>query len=391
MKYLPLVLRNLGRNKLRSILTGATIALAIALVCALRTMPAGLDGVVNSIAANTRISTHNQAGIVYSLPYAYLNKVRGIPGVVAALSWQWFGGAIDPTKGVSFPNFAVDPEAFGQVYADWKVDPKALDDFRKYRDSALVGRRVLNEQKWKVGDVVTLQSTVFPVNLSFRIVGEIPVDSSNSFYFQREYLVQALAAVGGNGDQTGMIWTRVDDPERVNGVMREIDEMFKNSDAETASETEKDFIRGFFGSLKQLIYVIEIVTGVVTLCIVFVAANTASMSVRERIGEIAVLKAIGFRKRTVFSTLLAEAVMLSTAAGAVGALSSLGLTLFLRKMTSTGGGTGPQLGPLTGFVITDAILIQSLFVAFFIGIISGWLPALGASRRSVAATLREVF
>jgi putative ABC transport system permease protein len=184
-----------------------------------------------------------------------------------------------------------------------------------------------------------------------------------------------------------MIWTRVDDPEKLNPVMRQIDEMFKNSDAETASETEKSFISSFFGSLKGLVTVIEIVTAVVTLCIVFVAANTASMSVRERVGEIAVLKAIGFRKRTVFSTLLAEAVLLSTAAGVIGAGASLGLTLLLRRFTAT----GPQLGPLTGFVVTDAILIESLFVAFFIGIISGWLPALGASRKSVAQALREVF
>jgi putative ABC transport system permease protein len=190
-----------------------------------------------------------------------------------------------------------------------------------------------------------------------------------------------------SGDQTGMIWSRIDDPDKLGPVMRQIDDMFKNSDAETASETEKSFISSFFDSLRGLATVIQVVAGVVTLCIVFIAANTASMSVRERVGEIAVLKAIGFRKRIVFSTLLAEAVLLSSVAGAAGAVISIGLTLVLRKLTAS----GPQLGPLTGFVVSDAILVQSLFVAFFIGIISGWLPALGASRRSVAQTLREVF
>ena len=135
-------------------------------------------------------------------------------------------------------------------------------------------------------------------------------------------------------------------------------------------------------------WVIMIVAGIVTLCIVFIAANTASMSVRERVGEIAILKAIGFRKQTIFSTLLAEAVVLSTVAGIAGALISFGLTSLLR---SSAGSSGPQMGPMTGFIVTDAIAIQAVFIAFFIGILSGWIPALGASRRSVAQTLREVF
>ena len=73
------------------------------------------------------------------MPYAYLQKVRAVPGVVAAISWNWFGGTTDVSKGVQFPNFAVDPEGFGEVYADWKVDPQVFEDFRKYRDAALVG------------------------------------------------------------------------------------------------------------------------------------------------------------------------------------------------------------------------------------------------------------
>jgi len=387
MKYLPFVWKNLLRNKLRAALTGGAIALAIALVCILRTMPAGLDSFINSLASNTRISTHNKAGMVYAMPYSYLNKVRAIPGVDAAISWQWFGGSLDPAKGVEFPNFAVDPEDFGRVYEDWKIDPKALEDFRRYRDAALVGRMTLEKQKWKIGDVVTLKSTVFPLELSFRIVGEIPQERSSQFYFQREYLVQSFQAQGTSVDTTGMIWSRIDDPARVEPAMAEIDRMFSNSEAETASETEKSFFGNFMSSLRGIITLIMLVAAIMTVCIVFIAANTASMSVRERVGEIAILKAIGFRKRTIFTTLLAEAVVLSTVAGAVGSVLSFGITYLLRRTSS---GT-PTSGALTGFIVTDAIAIQALFLAFFIGIVSGWVPALGASRRSVAQTLREVF
>jgi len=140
--------------------------------------------------------------------------------------------------------------------------------------------------------------------------------------------------------------------------------------------------------LKQLVTIIQIVAALVTLCIVFIAANTASMSIRERVGEIAILKAIGFRKQTIFSTLLAEAGLLALVAGIAGAATAFGLLKALRVFAS---GAGPQLGPLTAFVVSYTILVQAIFISFFIGILSGWVPALGASRRSVAQTLREVF
>jgi putative ABC transport system permease protein len=391
VKFFPFVWRNLLRNKLRSALTGGAIALAIALVCILRTMPVGFDNFLNELATNTRISIHNTAGIVYSMPYAYLSRVKSVPGVVNAVSWTWFGGAVDKDKGVTFPNFAVDGDAIGEVFADLDIAPEALEHFRTHRDGLLVGRMTMKKYGWKPGDQVTLASNVWPLELSFTVSGEIPSDQDPRAWMQREYFVEALRGVWGTQcsscDQVGMIWARVDDPDRVPGVMSEIDTMFRNSEAETASETEKSFFQNFFGSLQGFVTVILIVTGLVTLCIVFIAANTASMAVRERLRELAVLKAIGFRWQLLFGTLVGEAALLSTAAGAVGALASLGLT----ELLGAAAGWNPQLGPLSGFIVTNAILVQALFLAFFVGILSGVVPSFGAARRSVASTLRDVF
>jgi putative ABC transport system permease protein len=388
VKFLPLVWRNLLRNKLRSLLTAVAIMLAIALVCFLRTMPAGLDYFLDNIARNTRISIHNKAGLVYPLPYAYLQKVRAMPGVVAATSWSWFGGMVDPNDGVQFPNFTVDPETVAEVYEDYGIAPAQLADFQRYRDAAIVGRSTLQRMGWRIGDQVSLTSPLLDSALSFRIVGEIPNARAPHFWFRRDYLEQAMLAAGRPYDQLGTIWARVDDPARVEPLMREIDAMFRNSEAETATETEKSFFGNMFGNLQGFVTVILIVTALVALCIVFIAANTASMAVRERIRELAILKAIGFRRNLVFGTLLGEAALLSTVAGSLGALLSLALTLGMRSLT---GGFAPSLGPLSGFVVTNAILVQAVFLAFFIGIVSGWLPSWGASRRSVAAILREVF
>jgi putative ABC transport system permease protein len=387
IKFAPIVWRNLLRNKLRSLLTGGAIMLAIALVCVLRTAPEGFDAFLKALAKNSRISIHNTAGIVYSMPYAYLSRVRAVPGVVDAVSWSWFGGAVDVDEGVAFPNFAVDAETIGVVFEDLGMEPAAVEHFRTHRDGALVGRMTMKRFGWQPGDEVTLTSTVYPLTLTFRISGEIPADQDPRFWLQRAYLEEALKAQGIASDQIGMIWARIDQAERVPAVMKQIDDMFRNSEAETESETEKSFFQNFFSILQGIIAVFLIVSWLVTGCIVFIAANTASMAVRERLRELAVLKAIGYRWRLLFGTLLAEATLLSTLAGASGALLSLGFTRVLGTLAST----TPQMGPLSGFVVSNWILVQALFIAFFVGILSGVVPSFGAARRSVAATLREVF
>jgi putative ABC transport system permease protein len=389
VKFLPLIWANLARNKLRSALTAGAIALAIALVCLLLTMPGGLDRILNEIASNNRIVVLNKAGLVYPLPYSYLQKVRAMEGVVEAASWTWFGGAYRVEKGVEFPNFAVEPDVVGVVWEDWGIAPEQLEAFRRYRDGALVGRGTLNKQGWKIGDRITLRGTVFPVDLEFQIVGEIPDEAAPHLWFQREYLDQALRAAGRGGlDFLGTIWVRVDDPAQVGPVMARIDAAFRNSEAETTSETEKSYFANFFGMLEGFVTVILIVTGLVALCIVFIAANTASMAVRERMGEIAVLKALGFSRRLVFGTLFAEATLLSTLGGVLGAFGALALTAWLRQGVA---GWDPALGPLGSFVVTNTILVQGLFLALFVGMISGVVPSFGAARRPVAQTLREVF
>jgi len=388
MKYAGLVLANLGRNKLRTVLTGGAIMLAVVLVCLLLTMPAGLDALLDALASNTRISVHNKAGIVYPMPHAFTRKVRQLDGVAAAVSTTWFGGAYEEAGRVTFPNFAVEVEHIRAVYPDYPIAPEQLADFERYRDAALVGRQTMQKYRWRIGERITLRSTVWPVDLDFRIVGEIADEHAPYLWFNREYLDQALRATGRPGlGITGMIWARASDPNRVNAIMREIDDMSRNSEAETACETEKSFFSNFFGSLQGLVTIILIVTGLVTLCIVFIAANTASMAVRERSGELAVLKAIGFGRRVIFGMLLAETAVLSVVAGVTGVLVAVGLTRALRVFA----GWSPALGPLGNFLVTPTVIVDGLFVSLVVGMLAGVVPSAGAARKSVVQALHEVF
>ncbi|MGD9763300.1 MAG: ABC transporter permease [Candidatus Binatia bacterium] len=388
MKWFGFIRANLGRNKLRTALTAGAIMLAVALVCLLLTMPAGLDALMDRLTSNTRISVHNKAGLVYLMPYAFTRKVRQIDGVAAAVGFAWFGGAYEEAGRVTFPSFAVEVDHVGGVYPDYGIAPAQLADFQRYRDGAIVGRQTLEKYGWKIGDRITLKSTVWPVSLDLRIVGEVPDERAPMLWLNREYLDQALKAQGRPGlGVVGVIWVRAAAPEQVNGIMRAVDELSRNSDAETASETEKSFFSNFFGSLQGFVTVVLIVTALVALCIVFIAANTASMSVRERAGELAVLKAIGFTRRVIFGTLFAEAVVLSTAAGVLGVALTIGLTEALRLFA----GWSETLGPLGAFIVTGPVIVQGVFLSLFVGMLAGVVPAWGAANKPVVQTLREVF
>ena len=389
MSYTRLMLANLQRNKLRTAFTGVAIVLAVVLVCALLTMPAAMDTILNEAASDTRISVHNKAGLVYSMPSSFTRKVRQVEGVEAAVGMTWFGGAYEESGRVTFPNFAVEAEHVGAVYPDYPLAPEQLADFQKYRDGAIVGQQVMERYGWKLGDRVTLKSTLWPVDpLDFRIVGVLADKRFPHFWFNREYLDQALEAKTGKGlGIVGTIWVRTSSPEKVGPIMQQVDELSRNSEAETASETEKSFFQNFFGSLQGIVNIILLVTGLVTLCIIFIASNTASMAVRERAGEIAILKAIGFRRGLIFGTLFGEAMALSTVAGVIGVLLAIGLT----KLLQTFAGWDDALGPLSSFVITAPVLVQGLFLSLMIGMLAGVVPSFGAARKPVVQALREIF
>jgi putative ABC transport system permease protein len=388
MRFLPLVLANLRRSPLRCGLTASAIAFAIALVCLLRTMPEGLDAILDYAASGTRVVVLNQAGFDYPLPYAHLQRVGSLPGVHAAASWTWYGGMVDPDEGVTFPSFATEPDRIAEVFPDFGLSPEALAAFQGRRDAAIVGRATAKSYGWKAGDRVALTGSVYPVDLELQLVEILPHDLSPVLLFHREYLEQSLRAAGSSLDTASLLYVRVDDRARIEPLRAEIDALFRNSPAQTLSETEKEYFKNMFSALDAFVAITIAVTVLVALCIVFIAANTASLSVRERAPELAVLKAIGFRRRLVFGLLVIEAGVLALVGGAAGAVGSLVLTLALQGAAAS---LMSQVGPLGSFVVTRAIVVQGLFLALFVGMLAGVVPSFGAARKSVAETLREVF
>jgi putative ABC transport system permease protein len=389
MTYPRLVLRNLFRHPLRAVFTMCSIALSIFLVCAVLTLPGALTRLLDRSASNVRISVHHKAGLTYWLPLAFVAKVRNLPGVAAVNHYSWFGGIYDEPKNL-FPNFAMDPEAVAAMWPDYHIDPAALERFRKIRNGALVGEQTMRKFGWRLGQEVTLRGTIFPVDLTFQLVGVIPASSGNPlvFWFNRTMLEEAMEPRGGLRF-VGMIWVRADRPEHVDQVMQAVDRLFRNSEAEVAAETEKAFFASFFASFQGFIRVILAVGFLVVAAVVLIAANTSAMGVRERIPEIAILKSLGFRRRPILLALLAESMAQALVGGVLGA----GGAYVILGALAAAGKTGYTafLGPLGGFAMSPAVLAQGIGVSALIGLVAGLVPAWNGARLPVVQALRQIF
>ncbi len=389
MTYPRFVIRNLFRHPYRTLFTTLSIALSIFLVCAVLTLPSALDAILERAASNVRIAVHHKAGLTYWLPFAFVHKVRGIPGVTAVNHYSWFGGIYDEPKNM-FPNFAIDPDTVATMWSDYQIEPEALARFRTTRNGALVGETTFKKFNWRVGQEVTLRGTIFPVDLTFRIVGVIRTAVGNPmvFWFNRKYLEEAMEGRGGFG-AVGMIWLRAERPDQVDAIMRAVDDLFRNSEAEVASETEKSFIASFFSSFQGFIRVILIVGFLVVGAVVLIAANTSAMSVRERVPEIAVLKSLGFRRRPILLALMAESTLVAALGGALGATGAYVILGALRAAGKTG--TMPFLGPLASFQMSPAVAAEGVAIALTVGLLAGAIPAWNGARLNVVEALRRLF
>jgi putative ABC transport system permease protein len=391
MSIWTLIRRNLGRNWLRTMLTTLAIAFSIFLVCAVMTLPSVRDAILARSAHGLRLVVHHKYGMFFgNLPLAYAQQIHAIPHIVGIAHLTWFGGLYGEPKDL-FPSYAVDPETVGVVLSDlFNIAPATLEQFKRRRDGAVVGVRTMRKFGWKVGDEVTLRdSSWFGISLTFKLIGEIPETNpatATVFLFSRQYFDEALRpyeTLGSTG-LVDLLMVMVDQPEHVNAVIKTIDDKLRNATVPVVTETQYAFMATYLNSFASIIRIVMLIGFLVVAAIVLIAANTAAMSVRERIGEVAVLKTIGFRRRTVFAVLLSEALMIAGCGGGLGAGSAY---LLLNAGKSS---WAPFLGPLGMFIMPVSVLLQGLFIALLVGILAGVIPARGAARVPVATALRQL-
>lgn len=385
MKYLPLILRNITRNKIRSIFTSSSIAVSLFLVVMLYSFLSIQDEVAEATRVYNRLIVMNVQGLTGNVPIAYVDRIRKIDGVKAATPFSWFGGKYRDEK-IVFGQFGVDAQAVAEVYPDFQIPPDQREAWQADKTGCVVGTLIARNKGWKIGDKIRLAGDIYPVNLELTVRGIYDGPSSTDremLWFHFEYLDESLkVAQQPTAGNAGIVVLEAASADIMPELTKTIDTTFASSDAPVRAMTEKQFMQSFMemmGNVRGFIRYTSIAVVIALLC---VAANTMAMSLRERTREIALFKAIGFPQGTILGLFLSEAVFIGFLGGVLGALG--GKLLFevvdlSKLMTGLGSIYIPWSTALAGVALATGI-----------GLVSGVIPAWRAANVSVIEGLRKI-
>jgi putative ABC transport system permease protein len=381
---LLLVARNALRHKLRTLLTVVGIVVAIVAFGLLRTVVDAWYAGANA-SSSARLVTRNAVSLVFPMPLNYAQKIRQVDGV-AAVSWaNWFGGVYISERNF-FAQFAIDAPSYLAMYPEFVLSAEERRAFLADRGGAIAGRKLAQEYGWNVGDTIPLRGTIFPGTWSFTLrgiyEGAEPSTDESTFFFHWQYLNESIKRqFARRADQIGVFIVQLRDPAQAAEVSTAIDATFRNSLAETLTETEKAFQLGFIAMTEAILLAIEAVSFVVIAIIMAVMANTMAMTARERNAEYATLKALGFPNRFVALLIFAESLAIAIAGG----LAGIALTLPVAAAFAAAVGT---LFPV--FIVSESTMLMQLVAALVIGAAAAALPAWRASRVAIVDGLRAV-
>ncbi len=379
MKFLRIIFRNAFRNKRRTILTILSIGMSLFLISTLRTLLTSLESPPLTPESAKRVVTRHQTSLGAMMPVSYREKIKSVPGVDDVTATQWFGGVYkDPS--FFFAQFAVDADRFLEIYAEARVQsPDQAGCFKRERTGALAGVKLAKRFDWKVGDTVTIDSQIFSVKAETRICGLVDGGGSEAtYYFHYDYFNELL----NNAGVAGTFTVKAKSPDDLTAISTAIDDMFRNSTAPTKTETESAFILGFASMWGDVRTLIVSISTIVLFTVVLVAANTMAMSIRERTGEIAILKTLGFSPGSVLSMMVAESVVIAASGGLGGALAAKFIFGSVDMQMLSG-------GFLQGFFVQWSTVLMSLGIALIVALTSTTFPAWSASRIPIAEAVRR--
>ncbi len=379
MKFFRLVWSNLLRKKTRTTLTIGSFAVALFLFGLLVTIQTAFNQGVE-VAGVDRLVVRNKISLIMPLPLSYQQQMLQIPGVKAVTFATWFGGYYQDPKNF-FPQFAIQKETWLKMYPEFQVPKDQWSAFLADREACIVGQKTAQKYGIKVGDripiVASIWGGVWEFNVRGIYTGVRTEDDTTQLWFRWDYLDERRQ--WGKGT-VGWYVVRVENPDDAMAVAKAIDGRFANSSWETKTDTERAFAAGFVKQMGNIKLLILVIGGVVFFTLLLVTGNTLAMSVRERTGELAVLKTLGFTDVAVLWLVLGESLLYSAQGGILGLAA-------VKLFTLHGDPTG---GFLPLFYLPPSKMILGLLVALATGAAAGIIPAVLAMRLRIVDALRRV-
>ena len=384
MHILKLITKNAFRHKLRTVLTILGVTVAILAFGLLRTVISAWYAGVEASSAS-RLVTRNSISLIFPLPLSYKDKIRQIEGVELVSFGNWFGGIYIDEKNF-FANYAVEPEGYLKLYPEIMIPEDQKKAFFQDRKGAVAGRILMEKYGWKIGDTITLKGTIFPGDWDFVIRGiyrgrDKTVDES-AFFFHWDYLNETMKKTRPlRADQVGWYMIGIDSPGIAADVAAKIDSAFKNSLAETLTETEKAFQLGFISMTEAIVVAIRVVSFVVIFIIMAVVANTMAMTARERIGEYAIFKTLGFGGWHVAGLIFGESLFITM----IGCASGIALTFPAAYIFSNALSTYFPV-----FNVARKTIYMDIGASIVVGMVAAVFPTWRAVKIRIADGLRRI-
>lgn len=381
---LRLVLKNMWRHRLRTTLTVLGITVAIVSFGLLRTIVDSWYASASTSSA-ARLITRNSISLTFPLPIAYAEKIRQVTGVSRVTWANWFGG-IYINEHNFFAQFAVNADTYFDIHPELLLPAEELKAFQHDRRGCVVGKKLAEQYGWKVGDQIPLRGTVYPGTWSFVIRGIFssadPKTDTSQMFLHWDYLNERIKAVApSRADSVALFIVQLADSKQAARISAAIDSQFKNSLAETRTETQKAFQLGFVAMVDTILIAIQSVAFVVIVIIMAVVANTMTMTARERTPEYATLKALGFPAQFVVSLIVGESLAIAITGGLLGMLLTFPVAHIF--MLSTG-------AMFSVFEIRPSTLVQQFIAALAVGLLAAVVPAWSSARIRIVDGLRAI-
>ncbi len=381
MGNLHLIRKNLGRKKVRTLFTGLTIVIAFLLFGLLGALNNAFTGGVE-LAGADRLLTIHKISIINLLPYSYRNRIEALDGVDSVVPLTWAGGYHQEARN-QIATSPTDPDTLFDVYSDWTMPEEQIAAWKADRTGMIIGEGLAKQQGWKVGERIPISSSIYfnqdgtrqwPMTL--RGIFDAPDPSAEmQILMHYDYFNESITF---GQDSAGWYAIRVSDPDRADQIAAEIDAMFANSPQETKTSTEQGFLQNFADQFGNIGAIVSSVLAAVFFTMLLVAGNTMTQSVRERTGELAVMKTLGFSNGRVLGLVIGESLLLTMVSGVIG----LGLAWIM----VSGMREGLQAFLPTLFV-TNQQLIGGLGLMLALGLITSVLPAIRTTRLDVVTAL----
>ncbi|MGA1875997.1 MAG: ABC transporter permease [bacterium] len=384
MFILKMAFRNAFRHILRTLLTilSATIAL---LAFGLLQTAVNAWYTVPEASSASRLVTRNSISLIFSLPLSYREKIRKVEGVQRTSYGNWFGGIYRDAKNF-FPNIAVEPESYLALYPEFLLPEGQKKNFFHNRKTCIAGYKTASIYGWDIGDNITLRGTIFPGNWEFTLAGiyrgKGKATDESQFLFHWDYLNETLKKTSPRqADQVGFYVIGITDTDSAAKVATAVDDTFKNSLAQTLTETERAFQLGFITMSEAILTAVHLISLVIIIIMMAVVTNTMSMTFRERIHEYATLKTLGFSPWLIFWMIFGESLIITMSGCAIG------MVLTFPVVKSFGMSSSIYL---PAFRVDHGMFSLYLMASLLVGFTASLLPAWRAARITIAEGLRRI-